>query len=192
MGPCWLPLPPCPPPSLCSEWGGAKEGRLPLPAGSPEVKGVGWGRAPVWGGREPQLQLYFASAAPPSLAHTPQSLTAVLALAMSSICRCRSSISTSIAFRAFTAAAQVNSDSSSWTQSHPRPRERRQPFPGSRGAVQGAHRGEGAQALCSLDPGAVACWGARTGICCGREGGYGDPSMPSWGLAVTLYGRHRS
>lgn len=43
---------------------------------------------------------------------TPRVLTAVLALAMSSICKCRSSISTSIAFRAFTAAAQVNSDSS--------------------------------------------------------------------------------
>lgn len=49
----------------------------------------------------------------PALCALP--LTAVLALVMSSICRCRSSISTSIAFRAFTAAAQVNSDSSSWT-----------------------------------------------------------------------------
>lgn len=55
----------------------------------------------------------------PGLALYTLTLTAVLALAMSSICRCRSSISTSIAFRAFTAAAQVNSDSSSWTQATP-------------------------------------------------------------------------
>jgi hypothetical protein len=40
-------------------------------------------------------------------------LTACLALEMSSICTCKSSISTSIDLRAFTAAAQVNSDSSS-------------------------------------------------------------------------------
>lgn len=45
--------------------------------------------------------------------HTPNALTAALALARSSICRWRSSISTSMDLRALTAAAQVNSDSSS-------------------------------------------------------------------------------
>lgn len=130
-----------------------------------------------------------------SPASTPQFLTAVLALAMSSICRCRSSISTSIALRAFTAAAQVNSDSSSWTQSHPRPRERRQPFPGDRRALQGAHRGEGAQALsfpppCTSDPGTSGCCGVCTGIACRDRGVYrAHPSSP--GLAVTLGGMQR-
>lgn len=42
-------------------------------------------------------------------------LTACLVLEMSSIWTCRSSISTSMDLRAFTAAAQVNSDSSSCT-----------------------------------------------------------------------------
>ncbi len=41
-------------------------------------------------------------------------LTACLVLEMSSIWTCRSSISTSMDLRALTAAAQVNSDSSSW------------------------------------------------------------------------------
>ncbi len=43
-------------------------------------------------------------------------LTACFVLEMSSIWTCRSSISTSMDLRALTAAAQVNSDSSSWNR----------------------------------------------------------------------------
>lgn len=147
---------------FCSGWGEAKEGWPALSAKSPGLKGVDQGRAHIWGDGSYSHGSILPRHYPP-LAHqaptcTTQLLTAVLALAMSSICRCRSSISTSIAFRAFTAAAQVNSDSSSWAQSHPHPREGCQPVPGGGRARQGAHRGEGAQALWSLQtPGAVAC-----------------------------------
>lgn len=50
---------------------------------------------------------------PTMVHHNSNPLTAALALARSSICRWRSSISTSMDLRALTAAAQVNSDSSS-------------------------------------------------------------------------------
>lgn len=58
---------------------------------------------------------------PITVYRTPKMLTAALALARSSICRWRSSISTSMDLRALTAAAQVNSDSSSCgdTAQHP-------------------------------------------------------------------------
>ena len=114
---CTATSPLAPRPSRASAISGRDRGGRPaLPAENPGVKGPGW-KGPCVEVKAAAVPALFSL----SLALHPGHLTAVLALAMSSICRCRSSISTSIALRAFTAAAQVNSDSSSWTQSHPTP-----------------------------------------------------------------------